>query len=110
LAALELLVHCDRRTLPDDLIQLEFEISDKLTVEELEATALPKNWQSHPAPSRLQRLGDDWLDAGTSAVLQVPSAVIPEESNFLLNPTHPGIRKIQLVSMGAFKYDSRLRK
>ena len=91
-------------------MQLEFEIPDKFTVEALETAALPRNWQSHPAPSRLQSLGDEWLDAVSSAVLQVPSAVIPEESNFLLNPAHPDIREVKLVSMGAFMYDSRLRK
>ena len=94
--------------LPSDLLQLEIDIPDKLKVMRIDIKDLPRNWQSYPASAILQRRGDDWLAAGSTAVLEVPSAVIPEESNLLLNPQHADANNIRVVSTKAFAYDSRL--
>ena len=108
LAALEILVHVDRDMLPADLLQLEMNIPDKVKVLEIGIKELPKNWQSYPAPAVLQRLGDDWLASESTAVLEVPSAVIPEENNLLLNPRHADASNIRVLSTKDFAYDSRL--
>ena len=63
--------------------------------------------QSDPmAASR--RVGDDWLDSSDTLVLQVPSVVVPEETNLVLNPAHPRMREVRIVSSRAFKFDPRL--
>ena len=108
LAALEVLVHVDRSIVPADLLQLEIDVPDDLKIQRIEIKVLPKNWRSYPAPSDLQRRGDDWLSAASTPVLQVPSSVIPEESNYLLNPQHADARNISIVSTRKFAYDSRL--
>ena len=101
-------MHVDRDMLPPDLVQLEIDVPDNLEIERIKLKTLPRNWRSYPAPAALQQRGDDWLAAGSTPALQVPSAVIPEEFNLILNPQHAGARKIRLVSTRDFRYDSRL--
>ncbi len=108
LAALELLVHADGAELPDDLVQIEIAIPDDLAQERIEASSLPRTWRRHPAPDALQRFGDDWLRRRKTLVLRAPSAVIPEEFNYLLNPLHPDARRLKVVGTERFVYDPRL--
>ena len=108
LAALELLVHAEDDALPTDLVRLEIELPNALKRHVIRVKSLPKNWRSYPAPAALQRRGDDWLETATTAVLEVPSAVIPEESNFVLNPQHSGAGRIKVISTRPFKFDGRL--
>ncbi len=108
MAALEVLLHVDKAALPLDLLQLEINLPDSLRIMRIEVDELPPNWKSHPALPTLQQRGDDWLKQGSTSVLQVPSAVIPDEFNFLLNPQHDDARSIQVMSSRAFAYDPRL--
>ncbi len=108
LAALEILVHTDKDLVPADLVQIEIELPSDVTKETIDADALPRNWRRYPAPATLQRLGADWLDRGDTAVLQVPSAVIPHENNHLLNPLHPLAERIRVVTKRRFDFDPRL--
>lgn len=59
-------------------------------------TDLPRNWRANPIPAAVQKIGTDWVASGVSAVLEVPSAIIQGESNFLLNVLHPDFGNIQL--------------
>lgn len=108
LAALELLVRLDRDLLPSDLVQIELGLTDDLRVERIEAAMLPSAWRRYPAPAALQRFGAAWIARGTTAILRVPSAVIPEEDNYLLNPMHPAIERVKVVGRRAFVLDRRL--
>jgi RES domain-containing protein len=107
LAALELLIHLGRsRSLPDYVI-FSCTFAESL-VETIVVDDLPDDWRSYPAPAKLQRLGDAWFKQQRSAVLQVPSAVIETESNFLLNPRHPDFRRIKISKSHPFELDLRL--
>lgn len=86
------------------LIPVTFEDSLVLSVE---PTDLPSEWRQSPPPPSTQRIGDDWADNLTSAILRVPSAIVPE-FNYLLNPVHPDFRRIQIGSHQDFTVDSRL--
>ena len=108
LAALELLVHCDPALLPDDLVALAIEIPDGLLARRIEAARLGRAWRRHPAPESLAQLGDAWARDRACAVLSVPSAVVPGERNFLLNPAHPDFRKIRAGRPKRFALDARL--
>ncbi|MCP3978025.1 MAG: RES family NAD+ phosphorylase [bacterium] len=108
LAALEVLVHVDRTSAPADLVQVEIEVPDGLRVSRIAVRTLPRGWRSYPAPADLQRRGDDWLSKGATPVLEVPSALIPEESNFLLNPGHVDAGAFKAISSRAFAFDARL--
>lgn len=108
LAALEMLVHVDPLTAPADLRLLAIELPDDLTTEVLEPFTLPESWHSVPAPAELQALGLSWLTSGRTAALNVPSAIITVERNYLLNPRHPELQRVRILSDEAFSFDPRL--
>ncbi len=108
LSALEVLVQADKDLLPNDLVQVEIEVPDDLIRERIQPRNLPRSWRAYPAPGRLRVLGAQWIDRNESAILEVPSAVIPQESNFLLNPAHQDARFIQVVAVEKFVFDPRL--
>ena len=108
LAALEVLVHVDPLTAPADLRLLAIELPDDLSIEVIEPITLPDGWHSVPAPAALQTIGSSWLTSGRTAALNVPSAVIKVERNFLLNPRHPEVQRVRILSDEAFSFDTRL--
>lgn len=108
LAGLEVLVHCDIDLLPTDLVAIEVFVPKSVKIAELALTDLPRTWRKYPAPASLQRLGNAWLDEASGCLLRVPSAIIPTESNFLINPRHPDLGKLRVVRKFAFRFDSRL--
>lgn len=71
---------------------------------------LPKNWKEIAAYPVLQEIGNQWYENNTSLVLQVPSVIIPQESNFIVNLNHPDNKKkyISLENTEPFFWDSRL--
>jgi RES domain-containing protein len=107
LAALEYLVKVDPETAPDDLVAIAAFIPDGLEIERVSVDELPKDWRRFPAPTELASRGTKWADRLETAVLQVPSAVVPQESNFLLNPRHPGFAKIVARAPIPFAFDTR---
>ena len=108
LASLEILVHCEPDLIPTDLIAIEINVPSNVAVAELSARALPRSWRRYPAPASLQRLGNEWLDRNSACILRVPSALVPSESNFLINPAHPDARKLRVVRKAPFQFDPRL--
>lgn len=65
------------------------QLPDDLPVTSVEAEDLPADWRTLGARSVLQEIGRIWLDEGRTAVMSVPSVVVPAERNYLLNPAHP---------------------
>jgi RES domain-containing protein len=110
LAALELLVHADAALLPDDLVAIPAEIPDALKIESVDASDLPRDWRRYPAPESLAERGTAWARAARSPALSVPSALVPNERNFLLNPAHPDFGKIRAGKPERFALDGRLRR
>ena len=108
LAALEILVHAGREMLPPDLVQIELQLPDRMKIRKIDIRSLPRNWRSYPSPSALRKLGDDWLESGSTPILRVPSAVIAEECNLILNPAHADICLVKVLSKKKFSYDPRL--
>lgn len=107
LAALELLVHLQASELLTGYVLVEATF-DAALVERLGPVRLPRDWKAFPSPAVLQEIGDRWAAERRSAVLEVPSAVVPAESNFLLNPRHPDFTKISVGRSGRFAFDPRL--
>ena len=107
LAALELLVHTDVPLVPPDLVAFEIEIPGTVEIESVELAALPKDWRvpGHPA---CRSIGDVWLAEERTAVLRVPSAVVPEESNYIINPAHRAAKSIHVIGRRTFAFDARL--
>lgn len=109
LAVLEMLVHLDRPALLHSYILIPVKIAEPL-IEHLDLASLPANWRDSPAPPQVKDIGDQWVKAGASVALQVPSVLLPAENNFLLNPNHPDFKKLIIGEPVDFRFDSRLAK
>ena len=107
LAALEMLVHLGRGSILPSyaLVPCVFEHA---LMSRLDRKQLPKNWRSYPGPPGLQVIGDAWVKSGTSAVLEVPSAIVETDSNYLLSPHHREFRAIRVLEVQPFAGDLRL--
>lgn len=107
LAALEVLVHRQVGRWPWPALAFRAEWHDAL-VERLTPDQLPPDWRSEPPADCLRDLGDAWAREQRSAVLAVPSLIIPEERNCLLNPAHPDFKQIRVGKPQPFAFDPRL--
>jgi RES domain-containing protein len=110
LAALEVLVNLERPELPGDLVAIAADIPETLSVSRVAPSELPVSWRSYPAPEALADLGTRWAREAKTAVLAVPSAVIPQELNYLLNPRHSHFKRVRVGSPEAFRFDLRLQR
>ena len=108
LAMLEYFVHFDADDPPKDLMLVTAEIPAKVSRAVISRKQLPADWRATPAPSSLARWGDKFVQDGRAAILIVPSALAPSESNWLLNPLHRDFAKIRVRPPEAFQYDVRL--
>lgn len=108
LAALEMLVHTDLEDAPDDLVILEVYIPDDAIIDRFLVGALPTNWRAVNAPPTCQELGDAWVEGGQTLGISLPSAVMPTEHNILLNPAHPDMLRVRVLSVTPFQFDLRL--
>lgn len=107
LAALELFVHLDPEDQPRTLFRFRVELQDA-ALELLPRERLPASWRDYPAPDETAALGTDWAGRGDALALVVPSVVIPEENNILLNPGHPRFRELKLEPGEPFSFDPRM--
>ncbi len=115
LASLEYLVHLGVMPgqVPDDLVRLEIHIPDQLAQTRIEErSTLPSGWEDPYAGGRVcQPLGNAWLaDRNGPAVLSVPSAIIAEERNYLINPLFPDAGAIEIIGTEPFEYEARIIK
>jgi len=81
---------------------------DAAQLEELPISSLPAGWNSEPPTSASQSLGDAWASAATSPILLVPSVIVPEERNYVLNPNHPRFPEVQIGPPVVCSVDPRL--
>lgn len=109
LAALELLVHLEESALLAHHVVCAVRFPEAL-VEALDPAALPADWRASPPPLPLQELGGAWLRESRSALLAVPSAIVPSEQNFLLNPAHRDFRRVRRDPPIPFALDPRLAR
>ncbi|MFA5684694.1 MAG: RES family NAD+ phosphorylase [Lysobacteraceae bacterium] len=105
LAALETTAHL-AGALPLDRFVVAIDVPDVVWAarETLDAADLPPAWRAIPAGQASVRIGSAWLTAGRSAILLVPSVIVPEESVALINPLHPASRDIRAKALRLFEY------
>ncbi len=106
LAVLEVLVHLPPTLLPQGFCIATIEAPDDLA--EIDAAALPGGWDGYPEPALLKKYGDGFLNAGKHLLLKVPSAIVKEEFNYLLNPNHALMVKVIIRTKQDFTFDERL--
>jgi RES domain-containing protein len=110
LAALEYLVHLPMALTPPGLSILRIEVPDDVQVKTIDAASLPKNWRAYPPPQSLAVLGTRWVTSNETLLLRVPSVVVDDEFNVLINPAHPDFRRIRPQRPQSFVLDQRLAK
>ena len=110
LAALETLVHLVRFLPVTHLVAVPADIPDSVPIEPMRAGSLPKGWRAPSPPASVTDIGTRWAEAGDSAVLAVPSVIIPQELNYLLNPLHPHFKRIRIGRPEPFYFDPRFWK
>ena len=108
LSTLEYLVHVDFTNLPPGLSLATLELPDDLLPVEIDPLGMPANWREWPPPGGLADIGTEWALSGESLLLRVPSAVVDNEFNILVNATHPDIRRIAVVNVEDYRFDERL--
>lgn len=111
LACLETLVHLNAGALPLNRYLVEIRIPDAVwkAAERASAESLPVGWDAEPAGMTSVRFGSAWAGRNRSALLLVPSIVVPEEPNILINPAHPDAAKLTAHKLRKWLYDPRLR-
>jgi RES domain-containing protein len=110
LAMAEYLVHLEPREAPRDLVLIAADVPAQVKISMLELERLPSRWRRYPAPEALAARGSQWVRETKTAVLRVPSAVVPQEFNYLLNPAHSDFRRIRVGRPEPFSFDPRLRR
>jgi len=106
LAILESLVHLSPTNIPDDLVMLTIEVPDDFFA--IDIKLLPGNWNEYPEPNILKQIGNAFLQKNEYLLLKVPSAIVPEEFNCLMNPSHPKAVKVKITNKSPFSFDERI--
>ena len=104
----------------ENLVHLDFPVAHLMALFRVEfhgglittlpPKSLPSEWRIDPPAGSTQKLGDQWITDAHACVLAVPSAIVPEEVNYLLNPAHPDFAKLKISAPEAFALDPRLLK
>jgi RES domain-containing protein len=108
LAALEFLVHVPMALAPSNLSIAGINITGAINSKSIDVKQLPLNWRDYPAPEQLANIGTKWLESKSSLLLEIPSAVVEQEVNMLINPLHHDFKQVKIVLVEKFSFDSRL--
>ncbi|MGJ7031829.1 RES family NAD+ phosphorylase [Niabella hirudinis] len=110
LATLEVAVHLDlSEDLPIDRYYVEIEIPDDLPIQEVLVEDLPGDWNAKPPVPATQIIGDDFVHYNEVAVLKVPSSIVPDEFNYLINPFHEDAKRIRVIRTRKMEFDQRFK-
>jgi len=109
LCTAEIAVHIPLAMMPANYVLVTYKIPEK-AITSVHISNLPERWNSYPHSKKSQQIGDKFLLQKEYLILQVPSAVVPQESNFLINPNHEKITDIQILDVEPYNFDVRLFK
>ena len=111
LATLEIAVHLDlSEDVPMDRFYVEIDIPNSVNILEVRYEDLPKSWDAKPPSLVSQYIGDDFVRENSAAVLKVPSSIVPQAYNYLINRQHPHARKISVVGKIPLVFDQRIKQ
>ena len=110
LAMAEVAVHFTLATLPSDYMMITILIPDNISIQKLNISDLPTNWNTFPHPSTTQTIGDQFIADNKFCVLQIPSSVTQGDYNLLINPNHPDFKRIKIIATDKFPFDKRIFK
>lgn len=108
LAVLEVLVNAQLNLCLSAYQAIPVDIDEKY-IQKLDEQSLPAGWSQSPAPYSVRRIGDEWASSRSSLALEIPSAVIPIEKNYMINPLHAVFQKLVIGDPISLPIDDRLR-
>jgi RES domain-containing protein len=106
LAMLEMLVQANERSRLSGHVCVSARFDEQM-VESHEKDELPAGWDARPYARVTQEFGDIWINEARSLVLRVPSVVVPQEYNYLINPLHPHINRLETGTDISTPFDNR---
>jgi RES domain-containing protein len=109
LACLENVVHRDKLGLSLVFNILTIDCPDTIKIKTIPLKSLPANWIDFDQMYLTQKIGEKWVKDAESAILRVPSSIVSEEVNYLINPKHPDFGQIKIVKIQPFVFDSRIK-
>ena len=110
LAVLEVAVHVPYGIMPVNYYMAGIELPEDSGIIKIGIAELPADWNRNPFPRSTQYIGDDFLKTNTHLMLQVPSAIVPGDWNYIINPRHPDFKDLKIVLTEPFEFDSRFFK
>ena len=109
ICALEKFVHVGQAPLPP-LVLVAVDLPDDCSIFTPNTSELPAGWDELPTSTSAQALGRAWLERGETLAMRVPSVVLPEENNVIVNPQHADYVRVQLTVVRPFTFDGRMYK
>ncbi|HEY2581796.1 MAG TPA: RES family NAD+ phosphorylase [Mucilaginibacter sp.] len=110
LACLENVVHRDSIGLSQLFDVMTMECPDHIKIKTIRLEDLPTNWTDFDQMSKSQAIGSKWIKDNETAILKVPSSIIEDEVNYLLNPDHEDFKLIRMVNTQPFVFDRRIKR
>ena len=108
LAVLEYAVNFLIEDIPSDLTLITFSIPDSEKI--FFPSDLPINWKDIDVPDETRSFGTAILKKAGHLIIKIPSVVIPDEYNYIINPLHPDMKKVSIANIADFSFDARLKK
>ena len=108
LSLLEAYVHLPSGTIPDNYVMMRIDIPDTLSRNTIGIDTLPADWTRDRGILKTRAIGDRFIASHSACVLQVPSAIVPGDYNYLINPDHPDFDKVNILSVDDFPFDERM--
>ena len=103
----EFTMHIPIGIVPKDYYLISIRVPDTAKVFKFADTDLPPDWRSYPHSDSTQKIGDQFIVESNYLIMKVPSAVVPGDFNFLINPNHSQIKEVLIDHVEAFEFDSR---
>jgi RES domain-containing protein len=108
LSTTEIAVHIPLGIVPSNYWIATIEFPDTIPVFELDPAALPADWKTYPHPHSTQAIGDKFITTAKYLVMKAPSAVVPGDFNYLINPIHTQSFLVKITKTELFEFDERL--
>jgi RES domain-containing protein len=109
LSSLEMLVHLRGEEIKNQFKVSVIDIPDEIQIEKV-GVFYNEDWTEFENYYQSQEVGDEWAKSLRTCILRVPSAIIKNEYNYLINPQHPDFQKIKIIEIEDFHFDLRLKE
>ena len=110
LAAIEIAVHMPLGIIPVNYFMVTIELPDDVSIMRIGIDEMPVNWNQNPFIKTTQKIGDEFIKSNRYLALQVPSATVKGDYNYLINPANEAFAGVAIKSVEAFEFDGRLFK